>query len=296
MTTPIFYSTPAGIPYEELTGYPQFTGTRETLSVHTRWKIAWSRIWAFFREAFPQPTQGQSTTFQKPLNYPGYAFLYLQDATISPLGGEDAIAALNLAPPQHNSYGHALLDLRFGTVAWEQEADTTLRTTDITFGVDFANLSTREAYWTNPNKANRVTDETLNLGVLIPTVEYSVRLHHYPFLPLNSIIDLLGKVNDTEGDVIGHEAVETLLYVGAIAARSTTWKGTGTWEITHRFSERKPKLSGNVHPAGATPGWNHFWRPAPPEPAKARWEKIVGSDSKTTYEKAKLSTLFTAET
>jgi hypothetical protein len=257
-------TTPGGISYEELAGFPQFSGSRDSRKITTRWRIAWSDIEPLFAECFPEPVVGAGWNFQVPMTYPGYSYLYAQDLQIEPLGGDGATVVWD-AVARANSYPtDAVASLTFGTVQWEHNdpsggTNLTIRTTDVSIGGEFLRIPQWKMSWQDSGDA--VVEEDIDLGKFIPSIEYSITLHYAPSLNLATIVDKIGKVNSTN-DVLSHVADETLLYLGASANRTTTWK------ITHRFSERVVKQGSNEY------GWNHFYRPS-----DQTWQRAVHADT-----------------
>ena len=285
---PDYYTTPGGIQYEELNSFPQMTGTREQFTLNTQWKIAGGDVWDLFSECFPEPTFGGVTIHSQPLQYPGRSWLYCNSLSVAPLGGEDQAPNFN-SVTGYNSYDHLIATLQFGTVPWEEQTDSdtgdvTLRTVDVSFGGEYVNLQQYKLFWTTAVPGlNEIIEGDIGTGKIIPTIEYNVTLHNYAFFPINAVIDNLGKVNDTANQIIGHEDVETVLFVGASANRTITWRGTGLWQVGLRFSEKQTKHGADSY------GWNYFWRPE-----KSEWQKVVDANDKVIFPTADLSELFKA--
>lgn len=263
--------TPGGIAYEELGGSPTFNVTREGYTAVQRWRIAWSDVDNLIEEIFPESVSG---VYFLPMQFPNKPWLYANSVAIdNKFEGGDQASTWN-ATSYTNDYTWANVTINYSTVQWEQQGtdpggDTTLRTTDVSIGSEFLRMPGYRMQWINdpsgdpvPAAQRDVVEEDIDLGKLIPTLEYSITWHHAASLDLATIIDKIGHVNSTN-DVIADADDETVLYLGASANRTTTWKGTSTWRITHRFSEKRQTHAGSVY------GWNHFWRPGDDEATPA---------------------------
>jgi hypothetical protein len=245
-------------------------------------------------ECYPQPIIGGTAAYTVPLRYPGRPWLYCQNVTLAPLGGENNPAQFDPLG-FYNRYGNYIATLTFSTVSWEQSSsspsggsDTTIKTIDISIGGEYMRLPQYAMYWADRpvGSGKPIENEDIELGKLIPTIEYSVQLHDYAYLPFMKIIELIGKTNKTRGQIIGHEFAETLLFLGASANRTVTWEGAGTFQITYRFSERQIK-----HDDRTYYGWNHFWRPETSE-----WMKVKDKRGVVVFPPDDLAELFTATT
>ena len=149
------------------------------------------------------------------------------------------------------------------------------------------NLQQYKLFWERNVVGNEIVEGDIHTGKLIPTIEYDITLHNYAFFPIQAVIDNLGKVNDAANQVIGHEANESLLFVGASANRTVTWRGTGLWQVGLRFSEKQTKHE-DVLGVGSF-GWNKFW-----SPKDSRWRTIVDANDKKVFPATDLSELFRA--
>lgn len=287
-----FFTTPSGIEYEEMNGFPKHSVQRDRSSLSTQWKISGGDLKAFMDECFPEPTAGGSTVYSWPLQYPKKPWLYCQSLSLEPLGGEDAIPTFDDVE-RTNAYEFWVANLEFGTLSWEEKSDpntndVTLVTIDVSFGGEYVNLQQFKLYWKTANGGNEIVEGDVDTGKLIPTVEYNITLHNYLYLPIQTITKNLGKVNSTANQLIGHEAPETLLFIGASANRTITWQGTGLWQMSLRFSEKaiKHTQSGTA----STYGWNHFWRPE-----QSIYEKVVDANNNLIFPTTDLSKLFWAK-
>lgn len=289
--------TPGGIEFHELEGYPTGSGSREGRTLQTRWSISWDDLEDLLAELFPETATVGGWTFAAPMTYPGISYLYAKSYSYRPGPVPPEVDT----PWDRNHYADSatdkkdscIVDITFGTASWTEADDGTYRTHDVTIGGEFLRLPQFRMKWEGESAEAKESD--LDTGLFIPHVEHSITFPMVPSVSWNTILSKIGKTN-AGNDVFANSAEEAVLYLGAQITATTTWKGTRTYRISHRFKERI--ISGQPYDADEESsesisalvgdiGWNHFFRPE-----HSRWQRLLLADGSKIYPTTTFAELF----
>lgn len=264
--------TAGGIEFEEIKP-PVFKVGKDGITATRVLKIAWGDIDAFMKEVFPggSVTSGGKIS-PNPLQYPGKPYLFIQDCDITPFDEE--------YPSTNDDFGvatcpsGAICTLSYSTTSFtpsnNQDNPTgadgeVILSKNLQIGGEYLTLPAKSLQWEtgfgSGLDANQFED--LQAAKLIPTVEFVYTIHRYPELPLDVIVNTIGRVNANYERRFNAQP-ETLLYVGCNAHMNVTTEGDEAWEIEHRFIMRVIWVQELVPGEGITfvaKGWNHFLKP-----------------------------------
>lgn len=290
--------TKTGIEYEEIHP-PEFSVGRDGLTGKRTFKIAWEDQDRFWLEFFPPPTTTRTGKNIVPdmATFPGRNYLIAQNLTFTAFDTE------NPGDPDANGVATcpsgALVEVSYSTAEFNQNSSNNDNEDDqegqaiysmaIQVGGEYFQLPAHSLKWEmpdlpddDPQKANQTED--LNAAKLIPTVEFVLTFHRMPELPLEVILDKIGRVNsDYEKNF--KAPAETLLFVGCNATRKVTTEGADAWEVEYRFSMRCVKWLDRpdfyfpdiTYPI-AYAGWNHFI-----DPRDGKWRKLMTKSNDYIY-------------
>lgn len=282
-------TTPRGISYEEIAP-PTFAVGRDSITATRTLKIAWADIDNFLLEHFPPAVVSSGGNInQKTLRFPGKPYLYIFNVDITPFDDEfastaDANGVATCPSGAIAKLEYKTSDLEEGGSSENQDGNPDAEVTysaSIAIGGEYLQLPAHSLNW-EPLNALGVDNiaevnqtEDLNAAKLIPTIEYVVTLHRVPELPLDAIINKIGRVNELYEENFRAEP-ETLLFLGCNANRNVTVTGADAWEIEFRFSCRRiiwyqedDPLRQFDEPGYKTATWNHFM-----DPKSGLWRRL----------------------
>lgn len=288
-------TTAGGISYAEHEGSPTYQVSNSKLTPTRIFNIAWGDVDAFIGELFPSAQQaGTDYTVGTPLTFPDKDWLVPQSASVAPLDPQNPVwddaAGMNSYPA-----GGALVTVQFGqdttnTSNDGSDSDMKLVTHDVSIGGEFLTLPKAHCLWWDAGGANeRIQEEDVNPGKLIPTLEHTVTMHNVVAIPWTAIGAKFGSVNEGDFSLADFTAAEgTLLYLGPNANHDINLSGSQAWTISHRFSQR---IVAGEAVAGAAIGWNHFFRPS-----SGKWQHVVvNAEEDSIYPYATFIELFQPE-
>lgn len=288
-------TTPRGISYEEIAP-PTFAVGRDSITATRTLKIAWADIDNFLLEHFPPAVVSSGGNInQKTLRFPGKPYLYIFNVDVQPFDEEfastdDANGVATCPSGAICKLEYKTSDMAEGGTSENPEGNPdaeVVYSASISIGGEYLQLPAHALKWEPlPGQAVDAAEnnqtEDLNAAKLIPAIEYVVTLHRVPELPLDAIINKIGRVNELYEENFRAEP-ETLLFLGCNANRNVTVTGADAWEIEMRFSCRRVIWFREADPA--VPGdeggyetatWNHFL-----DPKSGLWRrlKIKNGDS-----------------
>jgi hypothetical protein len=302
------YTTPGGISYSEMVGYPIIKADDNGPVLETKYKIAWADNKAFMSEALPATlayTEGVQSANR--LTYPDWEEMAATSVDISPLGGEDAKVDDDDGGTGCNQYttGGAIVSVTYRPDASEQDNDMLFKH-DISLGCEFMTLPKANLRWVKDGgtETEIMQQEDVPARKLIPTMEHALQVSRLVRPNFLGAALWCGGVNGTTFPF--NSPKETVLFLGLSANKAINTDGTDGWDVTWRFAQRiiwdrngwiqmgfgggVPDLHGedvssekygqaqnealNAHQAvNGWVGWNHWY-----DTQKAYWRKIVVGD------------------
>lgn len=290
-------TTPRGVNFEEIMT-PEFTYTRDSITALRVFKIDWEDVDRFMIEAFPGGTvTNGGVVIPESLKFPGKPYLLIQDVKVTAFDPEN--------PTANDGNGVATADearveITYSTASYSEggnggpdnptgEDGQIIFSHAIQVGGEYYQLPANSLSWTQPTNnefeppedANQF--ENLQAAKLIPLIEHVITLYRVPELPIEIIVDKIGRVN-LQYDQLFYAPPETLLFMGCNASRKVTTDGAEAWEIEYRFSQRvvwqryrlflpngDPVQDGDGDPVYdiEAVGWQDFINPA-----TGRWQTL----------------------
>lgn len=287
-------TTPRGIYYDEIHP-PKFSWGRDSISATRTVKIAWTDIDNFVMEHFPPgvSTSGGNVQ-QRTLHFPGKPYLLLFNVDVAPFDDENPTT--NDANGVATCNNGALVTLEYKTAEFTEGNNgdpnnggdgEAIIAHALQIGGEYFQLPASSLKWEGETAgAEGTTNQTedLNAAKLIPTIEWVVTVYRMPALPIDVILDKIGRCN-SEHDRNFEARPETLLFLGCNATRKVTTLGTEAWEVEYRFSQRviswldRPDLyDPDVAYPIAYAGWNHFI-----DPRDGTWKKLMTKSNDYIY-------------
>ena len=285
-------TTPRGISYEEIAP-PTFAVGRDSITATRTLKIAWADIDNFLLEHFPPAVVSSGGNInQKTLRFPGKPYLYIFNVDITPF--DDEFASTADANGVATCPSGAIAKLEYKTSDLEEGGSSdnpdgnpdaeVVYSASISIGGEYLQLPAHALKWDGDAEGVANQTEDLNAAKLIPAIEYVVTLHRVPELPLDAIINKIGRVNELYENNFRAEP-ETLLFLGCNANRNVTVTGAEAWEIEMRFSCRRviwfrevdPDIPGDVS-GYETATWNHFM-----DPKTGKWRRLKVKNGDSIY-------------
>lgn len=281
-------TTPRGISYEEIAP-PTFAVGRDSITATRTLKIAWADIDNFLMEHFPPAVVSSGGNInQKTLRFPGKPYLYIFNVDVQPFDEEfpgtvDANGVAICPSGAVAKLEYKTSDIQEGGGSENPDGNPdaeVVYSTAIQIGGEYLQLPAHALKWEplpgeQDDDAKNNQTEDLNAAKLIPAIEYVVTLHRVPELPLNAIINKIGRINEFYENNFRAEP-ETLLFLGCNATRNVTVSGAEAWEIEMRFSCRRVIWFREPDPVDAdddggyeTATWNHFM-----DPKTGRWRRL----------------------
>lgn len=201
-------------------------GVQATCSWYGPWaeRIEFLRVVSGLPEQITYPG-GVSVTRIVPLKYPFYENVYAYNARARGTGscslGGDGLTA---------TYDWAIITVNFKTYPYKLDGDQAMITRQDDGGMEFV---------TRPGSAYIFPSDSLRInqdvGVPVPTNDFSLTFHRLPFLDRALWQTLQGRVNTV--DFLGYPA-GTIQYVGPSSTATVTIANQFSFEATHRFRFR----------------------------------------------------------
>jgi hypothetical protein len=169
-----------------------------------------------------------------PLQHPKYQDAYAESVTASPLPGSCCSLIETTEGTdegiQYPIWDWYLGEVRFRTPKWGTEGDYPLITRTLDSGADIV---------TRPGSAYQFASDGLKLkqdvGVFVPTIDFSLAFHKLPALNESLYISLAGRVNSI---AFYGCAAGTVQYVGPHTQGERRTGNVVTWELVHKFKFR----------------------------------------------------------
>lgn len=292
-------STLRGVLYEELEGSPTFRANDGGLTAIQKWKLEWDQIDALLEEAFPTKLPiGNKIDHVLGLLFPGKDWLAATNIAIAPLKGAVPVWDASVG---RNKYvdGGAVATITYTHREGElpepgtdendpNDTNIVIASREVTIGGEFLVMPNQGLkVETVPGTFETIQNEDVRAGKLIPTVEHTLTMHRVPEIPFNSIVTIVGKVNEFQA--LFDAPIETLLFLGARARRDRTTRGDTMWELEYRWSQRiiatEDDIDGDGLGEWAT--WNHYWIPD-----VGKWLRVWTKDDKRIYPLTSFAPLF----
>ncbi len=241
------------ISYEE--PYGSFTisfGKYETVATRL-FKIDWDDLSAFLIELKGGYRDAPGNPWTEPARLPGFDYLYCVDAISEGLGVGSQSSGID---GDYIKYEYAKITARYELLSIHEgrhigQPDSILEES-IRISGQLITLPDGSFVWRSDDKP--VNEQP---GKLMPSMEYNITRPGGAQLNQDTILSLVGSVND---DVWRGFAAGKVLFLGAEANKTTTTDGGGAWRTTYSFLIR-------------TIAHNYFFRPG--KGAASAWELII---------------------
>lgn len=305
----------SSVTWVEVDDSPRIAAKREGELTATRvFKVAWSDVNTFAAEMLYGGSNGL------PQKFPTFDNLYVDGIDIkpfisSPSGGsftdtessnslhDDAevtvtyspiINSAELDPGNNESPGPQPDDIPLPNGTWiDYRMD---------FSGEFQTIPSRSLIW---NSDSELVAPDAHPAIVIPITDHVVTWYMVDWPPWEAISQMRGRVNDSELRMAAtHQraAAESLLFMGASAARQYRQNGSNGWQLTYNFKERSIKGVENISGGGSIRikpnqavsviGWNYAFR----DGKTPAWDVPVNAnDGAKTYGTGDFKKLFVYE-
>lgn len=292
-------STPGGISYKRVHGYPTYEEDMTTAHGEDEWIITTADLDALLEELFPhinQPLPDYAAIHTRTLEMPGYDWLRAAKVRITahdmtrPCNPLNADADADVLPALAETYGNLLrVHIWFEVMSDSPFAETTLSA-----GSEFLHVAPNmtnvsedvkgdpitagyQAGQQQASKAN--TEPSLGIYKHVPTIIWDYKLKGTPFSreSMVALFQIIGKVNSNAHYAICVGAApETVMLAGIAATLTYRWyrltPGPGdnhfdVFDIDFKFAQRC--IEETVQGTSCIYGWNHFYMPQ-----EGHWTKL----------------------
>jgi hypothetical protein len=266
------------ITYEPMAGFPTFGGTQRELTATDKWLIAGTDINALYLYLFPPPVL---LIPQLPARMDGSSVLFASSLALEPQMGEDDVPTLTAVTNWNGSTGHLntyrkyYATIQYKSIPFQQSnSGNTIYTTKWSSKAEIMKLPNYGLKWSSDDKP--VGDETLNAGKPVIQAELSLSLQRVPVIPIATILNLLGKINNSPFNLV---ATECLLFSGIDISQETTSDGSQPYTVELKWASRL--LDGDP-----SLGWNHYYRQS-----TGKFERLKRKDGSPVFASADMSAL-----
>ncbi len=238
------------IDYEEPYGSFTMSFGKDDTTATRIFKIDWGDLADFLIELKGGYRNAPTWPWTPPSRLPNFEFMYCTEADVVGLG-----KAHKESGPEgdYTAYEYAKVTGRYESqkvVDDEIDDPTAILEETLRLSAEFLVLPERAYLWESDDI---LVQEEVTVGKLMPTFEYNITRPSVENSGANTLLDLVGMVNDaTWRGITAGQA----LFLGSDADRTTTTDGAENWRITYSFLLR------------AIPH-NYFFRPT------AGWELII---------------------
>ncbi len=236
------------IDYEEPYGSFNISFGKNDTTGTRIFKIDWDDLADFLIELKGGYRNVPSFPWTPPARLPGFEFLYCTEADIEGLGKAHEHSG---AEGDYIAYEYAKVSARYESqkvVDDEIDDPTAILEETLRLSAEFLVLPDKTYLWESDD-----TDMSEAPGKLMPSFEYNITRHSVENSGANTLLDLIGTVNNaTWRGIVAGKA----LFLGSDADRTTTTDGAENWGITYSFLLRAIEH-------------NFFYRP------KVGWELII---------------------
>ena len=288
-------TTPGGIRYKLLEGYPRGNFEAETANVTEQRIICSGDLYAFARECFPLPYSvgGGLLFYPRPLQLPGLPTLVAKRVGFEALDTGRPIDpfAADSAAPARTYCGFVRVTIEYGT--WDgndEEPNPNDPTTYLEISSEssgqFLSDDSENGTWPGGIESHVPVPRT----IIEPMTEWTVRWPRMPWTYYDETLiarlrAAIGHVNSVYMPLFHDASPETILFLGYGYKRDLTWSegysGQPPIEVTMKFLEKNFLSDGTIvtHNHVYRPGWGYWAR-----------LQIDGNDLYATHD---LNTLFT---
>lgn len=294
-------TTPKGIPYKLLNGYPKFGGELDTLTGEEEVIVAAAELEDFLLECIPRDNHLTSPTFSSitlPKKMPGAAALSCVKFEVSAVDETRPIDPFNADPAtvpglSPDTYGEAIkVHLWYATIARSFVRDIT-----VGIGAEYLHIPPNKLFVSQipestaagriaidpftgvltiapiqPDVFDAIKNQDALIGTykLIPTAEWNYKLQPigFPTAMWSNLYANLGKLNNRSSPNLCENApVDTVLFAGITGQRvysNYLYNAASSWLFEFKFSQRIISDQDFVYT------WNHAY-----SPSQGKWTKPV---------------------
>lgn len=222
-------------------------GSLDTPQAVVKFKVAWSDRGGFLNFICGSTLGGPGSIIRSiPAQYPPSPNLYAtREFDIEPLG---KLQTLN----GWVTYPYAVITIKFAipTYDFDGSSDASGKpwtTTTFDVGGEFLTL---------PDSAYKFAGGVTaggSVGKVIPQIAITLKKHWLPYLPVASMFNLVGKVNNAPlnlGDFVA--PAETLLFLGGTNSREANTAGGVSQEVDYKMTFRPVSWNMFIHPNGTS--------------------------------------------
>lgn len=246
--------------------------------------IDWSDQLAFVEELFgTYKNVGGSFVYTPPAHFPNAPTMYPVSIDVKPFGDRivSAATALSTGSDYEKAQVDVAYELQFDGDESGQPDGTFLRySSDI--GAEYLTIPGRVWRW----PGGEVLGEDPNLGIIVPTEQFTLSWERVPAPPWTAIYQLRGRINASAWR--GYPA-GTVMFMGARAEIAFQVLQGSYWNLEYHFSVKTQKLTNS----SGWVGWNHFYKKEPE--SSEHWLAIVDESGNNPYQAGDFTNLFAFE-